>query len=160
MTIRIDARVQIDRPAASVFGALTEVETWPKWASTVKVFRPTEPPPLVVGSRLLQISDRGGRRIETPFEVSALVPSKVFGLNSATLHCRFELSPVAAGTSVLARFDVEASGWMAIMYRLLLKRWVDADLKRFKDFVEARCRGSASRPTKRVRARQRARFHH
>jgi uncharacterized protein YndB with AHSA1/START domain len=136
--IRIDARVQIDRPATSVFEALTNVQTWPTWASTVEEFRAIESPPLRVGSPLLQISHRGGKLIETPFEISALAPGKLFGLNSANLHCWFELSTVATGTNVLAHFELQARGWTVILYRLFLKRWVDADLRRLKRFVEAR----------------------
>ncbi len=55
MSIVFDSRIDIRRPLREAFSTLTDVGGWPKWASTVESFAQTSPPPVQVGSRLLQL---------------------------------------------------------------------------------------------------------
>ena len=109
MIIVVDSRVDVDRALPEVFAKLTDVGSWPRWGSTVESFAQITPPPMQVGSRLLQVRRSGDRRIERPFEVTAFVSNELFALASPALRCSFELAPRAQGTRVRARFRVEAT---------------------------------------------------
>jgi hypothetical protein len=136
MTITFDSRIDIGRPLPDVFATLTDVGSWPRWASTVESFVQITPPPMRVGSRLLHVSRRGARRVETPFEVTALASNELFALASAALRCSFELAAQAASTRITARFEVDTTGKVAILYRPMLKRWVAGDLRKFGTYAE------------------------
>lgn len=138
MTIAFDCAVAIDRPPSEVFAALTDLRTWPRWASTVESFVPEGPGPLGAGSAVVHTSCRGDRRIVTRFVVTALAPHETFGIESPHLRCAFTLAPDGPRTVLRTRFEAEARGATALLYRLFLKRWAAADLGRFKGSVEGR----------------------
>ena len=137
-TIAFSHAIEIAAPADEVFSTLADVTSWPAWASNLESFQPMSPGPVTQGSRLLHVSRRGNRRIETSFEVTDDDPPRRFAIASASLRCSFDLSPTPASTNMTSRFEVAASGPAAIMYRLLLRWWAAADLRRFKDFAERR----------------------
>ena len=45
---------------------------------------------------------------------------------------------MGAQTVLRTRFVAATSGWRSLLYRLFLRRWAAADLRRFKRFVESR----------------------
>jgi hypothetical protein len=92
---------------------------------------------LQVGSQILQVTKGGRKPGESIVEVTEYVLDERFGIKGPNLEGTFVLESFEAGTRLNARFEVEATGLMALMYKLMLKRFLMDDLRKFKKLVES-----------------------
>ncbi len=138
MQIKIDTAIVINRPPAQVFARLTDIGEWPTWGGDLVSMEQISAGPLQVGSQIRQVTRRGRKPSESLVEVTELVPDQRLGIKEPVLEGTFTLDPVEVGTRLNARFEVEAAGLMALMYRLMLKQFAANDLRKFKKMVESR----------------------
>jgi len=130
--------IGINRPPSEVFAALTDFGKWPQWGGGNLVsMEQISPGPLQVGSQLRQVNKTGGKPAETLVQVTDFAPDQALALERPNLRAAFTLEPIEAATYLNASFEVEASGVSALLYRLLLKRFVASDLRKFKALVDA-----------------------
>jgi uncharacterized protein YndB with AHSA1/START domain len=69
--LRIEESVQINRPVEEVYEFVANPENLPKWTGTVIETRKDTPGPLLEGSTFTSVAKFLGRRVESPFEVTA-----------------------------------------------------------------------------------------
>jgi hypothetical protein len=137
MPISVMPDIVIRAAPGRVFARLSDVESWPDWGGNLISMKMISEGPLQVGSRLQQVA-KGGRNPTTSIlEVTKYAPEQSFGIKGPNLEGVFSLEPLEADTRLHARFTVEASGLAAVMYRLMLKRYVVTDLRTFKKLVES-----------------------
>ncbi|MFN8379556.1 MAG: SRPBCC family protein [Anaerolineae bacterium] len=137
MPITVMADIVIHALPGRVFSRLCDVESWPQWGSNLVSMKKLSEGPLQVGSQLQQVAKGGRNPAASILEVYAYVPDQSFGIKGLNLEGVFTLEPVEADTRLHARFTVETSGLAALMYRLLLKRYVVTDLRTFKRLIES-----------------------
>ncbi len=137
MQITINAHMVIHAPPAQVFAQLTDIDKWPQWGGNLESMEQISAGSLQVGSQIRQVTKRGRKPGESIIDVSEYVPGSRFGIKGQNLEGTFMLEPVDADTRLNARFEVEATGFMAVMYKLMLKRFVMTDLRQFKRMVES-----------------------
>jgi hypothetical protein len=137
MRISINVHSVIHRPPHEVFAWLTTLEKWDQWGGNVLSMEQISDGPLQVGSRIRQVTKGGRKTSGSILEVTHYVSDQSFGIKSLQLEGTFTLEPLEADTRLNARFDVEATGLMALLYKLMLKRFVMNDLRQFKKLVES-----------------------
>jgi uncharacterized protein YndB with AHSA1/START domain len=69
--MRIQESVEINRPLEEVYEYVANPENLPEWTGTVIETRKDTPGPLLEGSTFTTVGKFLGRRIESPFEVTA-----------------------------------------------------------------------------------------
>src|SRR4028118_940213 len=69
--MRIEESVQINRPLEEVFEYVANPENLQEWTGTVIEISKDTPGPLLEGSTFTSVAKFLGRRIESPFEVTA-----------------------------------------------------------------------------------------
>ncbi len=69
--MRIEESVQINRPLEEVYEYVANPENLPEWTGTVIETRKDTPGPLLEGSTFTTVGKFLGRRIESPFKVTA-----------------------------------------------------------------------------------------
>lgn len=130
--------VIINRPPSDVFAALIDLKKWPQWGGgNLENMEQVSSGPLQIGSQIRQMNRTGRKLTESLVQVTHFVPDQALGIERPTLRGIFTLEPVEAGTRLNARFEVEAAGIPALMYRLFLGQFVRNDLSKFKATVEA-----------------------
>jgi len=136
--ISAGAAVVVNRPIAEVFGHLTEFDLWPAWSGgrlkSMTQMTSGAPGP---GTELLQVFRRGARTTETQVEITELVENSALALESRGYRARFTLEAARDATRVECHVEVDAHGVMALVYRLLLPRFIATDLRKFRRLVEA-----------------------
>lgn len=137
MKIKINVHVMINRPPAQVFAELTDLGKWPQWGGNLVSMKQISAGPLRVGSQFRQVTRVGRKLTESLVEITEYAPNQTFGIKHPYFDGSFPLEPAKPGTRINGRFEAEATGLMALMYRLLLRRFVMADLRKFKGLVEA-----------------------
>jgi uncharacterized protein YndB with AHSA1/START domain len=71
---------QIARPPDEVFAAVTDLDRLPEWQPMVVEVEPLDDGPLAAGSRLREVREVRGRRLEQVVEVAAFEPGRRFAL--------------------------------------------------------------------------------
>jgi polyketide cyclase/dehydrase/lipid transport protein len=132
------AAVVVNRPIAEVFTHLIEFDLWPAWGggrlASMKQVTPGPPGP---GTELIQVFRRGAHTTETTAEITELVENSALAIKSRGFRARYALESIGDGTRIGCRAEVDAQGVMALVYRLLLPRFLKTDLRKFKRLVEA-----------------------
>jgi hypothetical protein len=134
MQITVHAHIVIHLPPTAVFTRLTDIGKWPQWGGNLVSMERISAEPLQVGSQIRQVTV-GGR--ESTVEVTAYVPGQCFGIKRSNLEGRFTLERFKDGTRLVAKFEVEATGFMAWMYKLMLNQFVMSDLRKFRKMVKS-----------------------
>ncbi len=130
--------IVIHRAPAEVFAALTDFGNWPQWGGgNIVSVEQISPSPLQAGSQLRQVNKTGRQSTETLVQVTDFAPDQALAIERQNLRGAFTLEATEAGTRLNASFEVESSGFSALMYRLLLKQFLASDLRKFKALVEA-----------------------
>lgn len=130
--------IVINHPPAEVFARLIDFGKWSQWGGGNLVsMEQISPGPLQVGSQLRQVNKTGHKPTETLVQVTHLVSDQTLGIARPNLRGTFTLKPIETSTRLNASFEVEATGFSALMYRLFLKQFVMSDLRKFKALGEA-----------------------
>lgn len=137
MRIEISASVIINRSPSDVFASLIDLKKWPEWGGNLVSMEQISAGSLQVGSQIRQVTKGARKSSESILEVTEYVPDQGFGIKGRNLDGAFRLEQVEAGTRLNAHFEVEADGLMALMYKLMLKRFVMSDLRKFKTMIES-----------------------
>ena len=135
--VTVQANVKIARPPAKTFAHLIDVESWHWWGGGQVSMKKVTPGPLRKGSQVQQVTRRRGRERTTQLEIIDLVKDRALAITGKDMVATFRLEPVEARTRVTCEVTVPASGVSALVYRVLLRRFLAADLRKFKRSVEA-----------------------
>ena len=138
MQITLNPYIVIHGSSTQVFAWLTDIDKWSQWGGNLESMKQISAGPLQVGSQIRQVTKGGRNHGESILQVTAYVPGQSFGIKGPTLEGTFTLEPLEVSTRLHARFEVEATGLVAVMYKLMLKRFVINDLQRFKKMVESK----------------------
>jgi hypothetical protein len=137
MRIAINAHIIIHYPLPQVFAWLTDISKWPNWVGNVVSMEQISAGSLRVGTQIRQVAKGGSKPSESIVEVTEFVLGQRFGIMAPNLEGAFTLEPIEVGTRLDARFEVVATGLMGLLYKLILKRFVMDDLRKFRKLVEA-----------------------
>jgi uncharacterized protein YndB with AHSA1/START domain len=132
--------VEIPRPPADVFPWLLEEDKVPVWTGHLESYRRLDDGALGRGSRVRQVLDVSGRRIDVEMEVTRYDPpagaETRFSTNGIEVVNAYSLAAAGAGTRLTQSIDAKPSGLAA---RLLvpviqprLEAKVTEDLERLR----------------------------
>jgi uncharacterized protein YndB with AHSA1/START domain len=135
--VKVKAQVKIARPPAKTFAYLTDFESWHWWGGGHVSMKKVTPGAPRQGTEVEQVVSRRGRERTTKLEIVELVRDRALTLVGKDMETTFRLEPLGPGTRVICEVAVPASGVSALVYRVVLRRLVAADLRKFRKAVEA-----------------------
>ena len=135
----------IARSPEKVFSVVTDLTQLPKWQPRLVEVEQLREGPLQLGSRLREVREVRGKRLEQIVEVAALEPPRRFGLRIVEgplpVDGELTLSPTEdGGTRLHMHAHGRAPGAMRLLEPLLtlgLKREFRDQYRRLKELVEA-----------------------
>ena len=143
--MRIEESVEINRPPERVFEYVANAENLPEWAGTVIETRKDTPGPLLEGSTFTFVGKFLGRKIESPFKVTAheFPQRHTHKSTGGPLPTEWTLTfeEVAGGTRYTQVAEGEPGGFFGLVGPLLERvgrRQLRTDLGNLKDLLEAR----------------------
>jgi len=143
--MRIQESVQINRPVEEVYEFVANPENLPEWTGTVIETRKDTLGPLLEGNTFTSVAKFLGRRIESPFEVTAHEFPRRHSHKSTggPLPTEWTLTfeEVAGGTRYTQVAEGEPGGFFGLVGPLLERvgrRQLRTDLANLKDLLEAR----------------------
>ena len=111
--------VEIARPPADVFPWLLEEDKVPRWTGHLERYERVDGGPLGPGSKVRQVLDVSGRRIDVTLEVTAYEPPSGaqtrFSTNGIEVVNAYALEASAGGTRLTQSVDAKPSGLTARM---------------------------------------------
>jgi carbon monoxide dehydrogenase subunit G len=133
--------IEIARPAADVFGFLTDLDNLPRWQPSVRDIEWKAP--LELGATFAETREMLGRRARSRLEVTALEPGREFSIRvvegPVPLTVRHLLEPTEAGTRLTLEAEGEAGGLMRLAAPIAERaaaRQASQDLERLKQLLE------------------------
>ena len=135
--VTVQAQVRIAGPPAKTFAYLTDFGSWHWWGGGLMSMTKVTPGAVRKGTELQQLTRRRGRERTTRLEIVDLVKDRALTLMGDDLVAAFRLEPLEPGTRVTCEVAVPASGVSALIYRVMLRRFLASDLRKFKRSVEA-----------------------
>jgi uncharacterized protein YndB with AHSA1/START domain len=146
MPIDFSFDVNIARPPHEVFSAVTDLDHLSDWQPAVVEVEKLQDGPLRTGSRLKEVREVRGKRLEQIVEVSAHDPGREFGMRIVEgplpVHGDLTFTPTDdGGTRLHMHAFGRANGAMRLLQPLLnvgLKREFRSQYGRLKEIVEAR----------------------
>ena len=143
--MRIEESVQINRPLKEVYEYVANPENLPEWTGTVIETRKDTPGPLLEGSTFTSVAKFLGRRVESPFEVTAHESPRLHSHKSTggplPVEWTLTFEEVAGGTRYTQVAEGEPGGFFGLVGPLLERvgrRQLSTDLENLKDLLEAR----------------------
>ena len=116
---RFSYSVEIPRPPAEVFPWLLDEDKVPVWTGSLESYERLDDGALGRGSRVRQVLDVSGRRIDVELEVTSYDPPNEaetrFSTNGIEVVNAYELSASGAGTTLTQSVDAKPSGLTARM---------------------------------------------
>ena len=110
--------VEIPRPPAEVFPWLLEEDKVPRWTSHLETYHALDGA-LAQGSRVRQVLDVSGRRIDVELEITSYAPPSHaetrFNTNGIEVVNAYALEAAGAGTRLTQSVDAKPSGLTARM---------------------------------------------
>jgi len=135
--VKVRAQVKIGRPPAKTFACLTDFDSWHWWGGGHVSMNKVTPGAPRKGTQVAQVAHRRGREHTARLEIVELVKDRSLTLSGNDLETTFRLEPAGTGTRITCEVAVRASGVSALIYRVVLKRLLAADLRKFRRAVEA-----------------------
>jgi uncharacterized protein YndB with AHSA1/START domain len=115
---RFSHTVEIARPPEDVFPWLLEEDKVPRWTSHLETYKALDGS-LGTGSRVRQVLEVSGRRIDVELEITAYDPPRgaetVFSTNGIEVVNAYALEPSGGGTRLTQSVDAKPSGLTARM---------------------------------------------
>lgn len=141
--IKIETRVQINRPTDEIFLFISNFENNPRWQSGQLEARFTSDGPLGVGSTYEQVAKFLGRRVVSTFEVVEYEPGRKVKASSTSgsfpITFTRIVEPFEGGSEVTAIIEGDASGFFKLaepLLSLMVHRSVDSDYQNLKQLLE------------------------
>jgi carbon monoxide dehydrogenase subunit G len=133
--------VEIARPPAEVFPWLLEVDKVPRWTGQLETYERLDDGALGRGSRVRQVLDVSGRRIDVELEITGYDPPSGaetrFSTNGIEVVNAYTLEAAGAGTRLTQSVDAKPSGLAARMLVPIvqprLEEKLTQDLDRLRD---------------------------
>jgi carbon monoxide dehydrogenase subunit G len=133
--------VEIARPPAEVFPWLLEVDKVPRWTGHLETYERLDDGALGRGSRVRQVLDVSGRRIDVELEITSYDPPSAaetrFSTNGIEVVNAYALEAAGAGTRLTQSVDAKPSGLAARMLVPIvqprLEEKLTQDLDRLRD---------------------------
>jgi hypothetical protein len=111
--------VEIPRPPAEVFPWLLEADRVPRWTGHLERYERVDDGPLGRGSKVRQVLDVSGRRIDVTLEVTGYEPptgaQTRFSTNGIDVVNSYALEAVGGGTRLTQSVEAKPSGLAARM---------------------------------------------
>ncbi|MBA3432433.1 MAG: SRPBCC family protein [Actinobacteria bacterium] len=143
--IRFELTEVVDRPAQEVFDYVTNPEKLPEWQSMVSESRQDSQGPMGVGTRVTNVRNFLGRRIESQAEVTAYESPRRFDVRTVSGPVPFQIShtlePKEASTVIKVETQGEPGGFFKLAEPLVgrqAERQFKNDFATLKDLLEAR----------------------
>jgi uncharacterized protein YndB with AHSA1/START domain len=137
--------ITINRPVEEVFAYVGNAGNGPKWQSALVEARRISDGPLGVGTEYSGVRKFMGRKMESVMHYTTYEPNKkvVFRSDSGSMPFvqTFLFEPVAGGTQITARLELQTSGLMNLAKPMIasgVKREVDENFGVLKDLLENR----------------------
>jgi carbon monoxide dehydrogenase subunit G len=109
--------IELPRPPAEVFPWLLDVDKVPRWTGHLERYEPIGDGALGRGSRLRQVLEVSGRRIDVELEVSRYDPphgaETRFSTNGINVVNGYALQPAGAGTRLTQSIDAKPTSFSA-----------------------------------------------
>jgi uncharacterized protein YndB with AHSA1/START domain len=144
--IRLERRIEVDRPATEVFERLTRIEDIPRWQPAVVEAAVTSPGELAIGSTLRIVVDTPGRPTEAIGRLVDFDPPERIALEvaagSTTVRADVTVLPIDSSSSAVEfRTEVALGGMLRFVEGMArarieaeapeaaaaIKRWLEAD---------------------------------
>jgi uncharacterized protein YndB with AHSA1/START domain len=146
--IRFEFTEVVNRPPEEVFAYLTDADKLPEWQSMVSESRQDSPGAMGVGTRVTNVRNFLGRRIESEAEVTAYESPTRFDVQVVSGPVPFQIShtlePREATTVVKVEAQGEPGGFFKLAEPLVARqaeRQFKNDFATLKDLLEARAGG-------------------
>jgi uncharacterized protein YndB with AHSA1/START domain len=111
--------VEIPRPPAEVFPWLLEEDKVPRWTGSLETYERLDDSALGRGSRVRQVLDVSGRRIDVELEITSYDPPSGaetrFSTNGIEVVNAYALAASGTGTRLTQSVDAKPSGLTARM---------------------------------------------
>lgn len=147
--IRFEVTEVVNRPAEEVFAYLTDSEKLPEWQSMVSESRQESPGPMGVGTRVSNVRNFLGRRMEFQAEVTVYEPPERFDLRVVSGPVPFQIShtlePMETATTIKVEVQGEPGGFFKLAEPVVgrqAERQFKSDFATLKDLLEARAASS------------------
>jgi carbon monoxide dehydrogenase subunit G len=143
---RFSHTVEVPRPPADVFPWLLEEDKVPRWTGNLESYsRVDGGGPLGRGSRVRQVLEVSGRRIDVELEVTAYDPPSGaetrFSTNGIEVVNAYALEPAGAGTRLTQSVDAKPSGLTARMLVPVIQPRLEEKLTRDLERLRAELSG-------------------
>ena len=133
--------VEVARPPAEVFPWLLDADKVPRWTGHLETYERVDDGALRTGSKLRQILDVSGRRIDVQLEVTGYDPPNAaetrFESNGVAVTSHYRLEPNGAGTRLTQAIEAKPtslSGRMIVpIVQPRLEEKLTQDLDRLKE---------------------------
>jgi carbon monoxide dehydrogenase subunit G len=137
--------VQIPRPPAEVFPWLLEEDRVPRWTGHLERYERLDGGPLGQGSKVRQVLDVSGRRIDVTLEITGYQPPSGaqtrFSTNGIDVVSSYALEAAGAGTRLTQSIEAKPSGLAARMLvpviQPRLEKKLSEDLERLRSELSA-----------------------
>jgi len=146
---RIEHSVLIERPVEEVWDYLMDATNNPVWQGPVIEARAGAE--LEVGSRIDEVMQFLGRRVEVTWEVTELEPLRRSAVRTASgpvpMHGGYTLEPVGGSTRFTMDSELEAHGFFKLaepVFARMARREGVTSCETLKDVLEARGSGSGA----------------
>ena len=142
--MKMESSCEIKRPVEEVFAYLTDPAKEQEWNPAVLECRAESPGPIRVGSKIHIVGSILGRRTESTYEVTELVPNKKYVHKTSSpfpVEATILAEPTAGGTKVTLEGVAEPGGFFKVAEPVLgriAKKQIQAQLDTVKELLEAR----------------------
>ena len=137
--------VEIPRPPAEVFRWLLEEDKVPRWTGGLETYERLDDGPLGTGSRVRQVLEVSGRRIDVELEITAYDPPNGaetrFSTNGIEVVNAYALAGFPAGTRLTQSVDAKPSGLTARMLVPVVQPRLEEKLTQDLDRLRAELSG-------------------
>ncbi|MFN2490180.1 MAG: SRPBCC family protein [Actinomycetota bacterium] len=141
--IRVEGSTLIDRPPTDVYAFTADVRNLSMWVPQVIEAKQTTDGPLEAGARFTDVIQFLGRRFETHFEVTEVVPERNITFKSTSgpfpIEVTQRLGPEGAGTRLTMVMESSPGGFFKVAEPVLprvIQRQLDTALGNVKDLLE------------------------
>lgn len=139
-----EKEIVINRIQQDIWDYISDPSKLVEWQASAESFEWTSEPPHGVGSTMLGVAKLLGRKVESKSEITVWDPPTRYGLKQIGGPIPFEatitIQPMANGTKLTVRGEMEIGGFFKIAEGLVLKQMqkeMDKDYNALKKLLEA-----------------------
>ena len=142
--MRVEKRIEIDRPIDEVFAYVADVNHLPEWAGTTIEVKGAPAGPLQDGGTFTDVGIFLGRRIETPFRATVEAPRRLVYRSTGGLlphDWTYTFEPVGDRTRMTLAVEGQPGRFFKLATPLVgraLSRQLSRDLASLKRVIESR----------------------